>query len=184
MQNYHNLQKLYSVDEIKESCVEIDFAYAFICAMASSELELEQWMPLLFLSGESHFSNEKLASEFAQIVLAIYQQAGDNFQENVPLVLTIESSMSPMAIENFANGYLQALLMIDNMQILHFAEDSLAANLQQTCLLLLDKLVSVETTDIQKLQMFEQLPSRSEIMTLLPSLLSGYGHQCLLAKEQ
>ena len=56
---------------------------------------------------------------------------------------------------------------------------SIVANLQQTCLLLLDKLATIETNDTQKQAIFEQLPTRDEIIALLPILLSNYGHHCL-----
>ena len=181
MQNYDNLQKLYRLSEINEHCVDIDFCYAFICAMASSELSLEQWMPLLFVEGKEHFSDEKVASDFAQSVLAIYQQANANFLEDEPLKLTCDMSCSAIhdAINNFAKGYLHALMMIDNLQMSSFVESSAEANLQQTCLLLLDKLANPDTQDVQKLAIFEQLPSHDEIVELLPTLLSRYGHICL-----
>jgi yecA family protein len=182
MKNYQDLQKLYKLSEISESCVDVDFTYAFISAMATSELELEQWMPMLFLSGESCFSNEQLATDFAQIVLAIYQQARHCFQQQIPLALENDNKQTPQTLKivDFANGYLQAVMLIDNMQV--GPEGETAINLQQTCLLLLDKLASSETEDIQKLALFEQLPSESEIISLLPTLLSRYGHQCLVGE--
>lgn len=184
MNNYNNLQKLYQVTEIEEACVNIDYCHAFICAMASSELDLQQWMPLLFISGESSFSNEKLASDFGQAVLAIFQQAHSDFTANTPLAMMIESSSASNeeAAVNFADGYLQALIMIDNMQLHTFAEGTQEANLQQTCFLLLDKLATIETKDEQKLALFAQLPSESEIVMLLPVLLSNYGLVCLSDK--
>ncbi|PKG39963.1 UPF0149 family protein [Psychromonas sp. Urea-02u-13] len=182
MKNYQDLQKLYNWSEISESCVDIDFAYAFICAMASSELELEQWMPMLFLSGESCFSNEKLATDFAQVALAIYQQSMHCFQQQLPLSLESDNKQNPQVLKivDFAQGYLQAVMLIDNMQL--GPEGETAINLQQTCLLLLDKLASSETEDAQKLALFEQLPSESDIISLLPTLLSRYGHQCLVGE--
>jgi len=184
MNNYNNLQKLYQLTEIEEGCVNIDYCHAFICAMASSELDLQQWMPLLFISGESSFSNEQLAADFAQSVLAIFQQAHSDFSANKPLAMMIESSTASNeeAAVNFADGYLQALIMIDNMQLHRFAEGTQEANLQQTCFLLLDKLATIETKDEQKLALFAQLPSESEIVALLPVLLSNYGLVCLSDK--
>ena len=181
MNNYKKLQDLYTIDEIQENCVNIDFCYAYICAMASSELDLQQWMPLLFIAGECKFSNEQLATDFAQCVLAIFQQAHNDFNENTPLaMMSDESSFSnEEAAVNFADGYLQALIMIDNMQIHTFAEGSDEANLQQTCFLLLDKLATMETKDEQKLAMFAQLPSEVEIVAILPVLLSRYGQICV-----
>jgi yecA family protein len=185
IENYKALQSLYLVPEITENCVDIDFGYAFICAMASSGLELEQWMPLLFIDGESSFSNEKLASDFAQSVLALYQQANQTFQQGLPLQLMVQNSTSVEqdARFNFANGYLQALIMIDNMQLSQFEEGSAEANLQQTCFLLLDKLVTLETEDAQKLALFAQLPTNSEIIALLPELLTHYGKLCLAVQN-
>jgi len=182
--HYNNLQKLYAIDEIEKNCVNIDFCHAYICAMASSELELQQWMPLLFISGESHFSNEQIATDFAQTVLAIYQQTHETFNQATALSLMIENSTSSIeeAAVNFADGYLQALIMIDNMQIHVFAEGSDEANLQQTCFLLLDKLATIETKDEQKLALFEQLPDESEIVALLPILLGRYGKACVSSK--
>ena len=131
MESYQTLQKLYRLKEINEHCVDIDFAYAFICAMASSELELQQWMPMLFLREGNFFSNEQLAHDFAQAVLTIYQQTIEHFQEDTPLPCVIEDSLSTVdtAAVNFAKGYLQALMLIDNLQLVQFSEDSPAANL-------------------------------------------------------
>jgi len=185
LESYKKLQKLYALPEINESCVELDFGYAFICAMASSEFELEQWMPLLFASGESSFSNESIAGDFAQSVLAIYQQAKHYFEQGRPLPLMIQSStaVEQEATFNFANGYLQALIMIDNMHMSRFEEGSAEANLQQTCFLLLDKLATLETEDAQKLALFAQLPTNSDIVVLLPELLTHYGKLCLAVQE-
>lgn len=182
MQNYQHLQQLYLLVEINESCVDIDFAYAFICSMANGELELQQWMPMLFLVEEHSFSSEELASDFANRVLSIYQQAIKSFQNNTPLILSLEATLldADKAIVNFANGYNQGLMLIDNLQLAPFAENSPTINLQQTCLLLLDKLSTPQTDDMQRLAFFEQLPNRDEIISLLPSLLANYGHQCLL----
>lgn len=177
MNNYKKLQNLYGLAEIQQSCVDIDFCYAFICAMASSDLELQQWMPLLFISEESHFSNEEIATDFAQTVLALYQQTQQVFSENIPLLFSISSNEN--ATRQFAYGYLQALMMIDNLQVASFPEGSELGNLQQTCLLLLDKMATAETEDAQKLALFAQLPKNSEIIALLPTLLSHYGHLCL-----
>lgn len=181
MNNYNKLQELYQVAEIQENCVNIDFGYAYICAMAGSELDLQEWLPLLFVGGESSFSNEQLATDFAQTVLAIFQAAHQSFKHNTPLPLMCEQSSFAVeeAIVNFADGYLQALIMIDNMQIHTFEEESEEANLQQTCFLLLDKLATMETKDEQKLALFAQLPSESEIAGILPVLLSRYGHLCV-----
>lgn len=186
IENYENLQALYLQSEINENCVDIDFGYAFICAMASSEFDLQQWMPLLFTNGESQFSNEQLASKFAQAVLAIYQQAHVCFENGLPLTLMVEQSVTPHehAIFNFSAGYLQALTMIDNMQMHQFEEGSQEANLQQTCFLLLDKLATDETEDPQKLAIFAQLPTHNEIAVLLPELLSHYGALCLGLKNR
>ena len=173
MKDYQDLQKLYALAEIKENCVDVDFAYAFISAMASSELDLSQWMPMLFVSEEESLSNQEIATEFAQKVLAIYENCQQKLSLQVPLYLPEEG------VIEFANGYLQALMLIDNIQTLSFPEGSAADNLQQTCILLLDKLATPETNDVQKLAMFEQLPSTDEIIALLPSLLSHYGAQCL-----
>lgn len=185
LENYKSLQKLYALTEINENCVDIDFGYAFICAMASSELELDQWMPLLFVSGESCFTHERIANDYAQSVLAIYQQMNASFEQGIALPLMLEQSMSTNenAIFNFASGYLQALIMIDNMQMNQFVEGSPEANLQQTCFLLLDKLATIDTDDVQKLALFEQLPQQHEIITVLPSLLGNYGHLCLSVKS-
>ena len=185
LESYKKLQKLYAFPEINDNCVELDFGYAFICAMASSAFELEQWMPLLFSDGESNFSNEKLASDFAQSVLAIYQQASQTFEQGLPLQLLIQNSISTEqdAMFNFANGYLQALIMIENMNMSQFEEGSAEANLQQTCFLLLDKLATRETDDEQKIALFEQLPSNNEIVALLPDLLTHYGKLCLVVQE-
>ncbi|MCP4326465.1 MAG: YecA family protein [Psychromonas sp.] len=184
MKNYQDLQKLYVLPEIKKQCVDIDFAYAFICAMASSELELQQWMPMLFVKDDDSFSDQQIATDFAQAVLAVYEQSIEYFQEDTPLPLMIEASVSTQneAALNFANGYLQALMLIDNLQLMQFPDDSPVTNLQQTCLLLLDKLATVDTDDAQKLALFEQLPTHGEIITLLPVLLASYGHNCLLVK--
>lgn len=184
MNNYNKLQALYAIDEIQENCVNIDYCHAFICAMASSEVDLQQWMPLLFIGGESKFSNEQLATDFGQVVLAIFQQAHATFSNNELLALMIDSSLSSIeeAAVNFADGYLQALIMIDNMQLNSFAEGSDDANLQQTCFLLLDKLATIETKDEQKLALFAQLPSESEIVALLPVLLGRYGQACVSGK--
>lgn len=181
MKNYQDLQKLYTLAEIQTQCVDIDFAYAFICAMASSELDLQQWMPMLFISDNHHFSDEKIASEFGQTILVIYQQAMQCYQDEKSLPLQLEQSASSTGQSwvNFANGYLQALMLIDNLQLTQFQENSAIAQLQQTCLLLLDKLATIETDDLQKQALFEQLPSNNEIITLLPTLLTSYGHQCL-----
>ncbi|GLS89988.1 hypothetical protein GCM10007916_10550 [Psychromonas marina] len=185
LESYNNLQKLYASTEINERCVDIDFGFAFICAMASSELELEQWMPLLFVNGESSFSSERMASDFAQTVLAIYQQVNQTFEQGLPLQLMIQNSISAEqdATFNFANGYLQALTLIDNMQSSHFEEGSAEANLQQTCFLLLDKLATLETDDAQKMAVFTQLPTNSEIVALLPELLTHYGQLCLAVQK-
>ena len=176
MKDYQSLQKRYVLAEINESCVDIDFAYGFICVMASSELELEQWMPMLFVTGEATFSSDQLASDFAQTVLAVYQQAMQCFQQQIPLALQSDN----LKIADFAKGYLQGIMLIDDMQV--SPEDEVVADLQQTCLLLLDKLASSETDDVQELALFEQLPSETEIKSLLPTLLSRYGHQCLIGK--
>jgi uncharacterized protein YecA (UPF0149 family) len=186
MEDYQNLQKCYVVTEINENCVDIDFAYAFICGMANSELELVQWMPMLFLSEEVGFSNEKIASEFAQAVLTLYENTCENFLQKKPLLLPCEISVKSYneATKHFASGYLQALMLIDNSQGLRFTEGSIEGDLQQTCLLLLDKLATTETEDQNKLALFEQLPSESEIVILLPSLLSRFGQQCLLVGNQ
>lgn len=173
MQDYQDLQKLYAIAEINESCVNIDFAYAFISAMASSELDLSQWMPMLFVNQKDSLSGEQVATELAQKVVVIYENCQQNFALRTPLYVP-ESD-----VIQFANGYLQALMLIDNVQALRFTAGSAEDNLQQTCLLLLDKLATPETNDAQKLAMFEQLPSSEEIVTLLPSLLSHYGAQCL-----
>lgn len=184
LENYKNLQTLFALTEINESCVDIDFGYAFICAMAGSDLELEQWMPLLFVSGESCFSSEEVANDFAQSVLTIYQQVNACFEQGLELPLLLEHSLSTHenATFNFASGYLQALIMIENIQVNPFSEGSSEANLQQTCFLLLDKLATIETDDAQKLALFEQLPQHHEIVALLPSLLGNYGHLCLMVK--
>ncbi|MEI6897114.1 MAG: hypothetical protein V5786_06460 [Psychromonas sp.] len=186
MNNYNNLQQLYGLSEIQENGVNIDFCYAFVCAMASSELTLQQWMPMLFTSGEGRFSSEKVASDFGQVILSIYQKANRCFTENSPLSLMIGNSLSGTeeAIMHFSRGYLHALLIIDNLQSVVFPEGSAEANLQQTCLLLLDKLASVATQDAQKITLFEQLPSQHDIVLLLPALLSRYGQQCLMANQQ
>lgn len=186
MQYYQKLQKLYALPEIKEHCVDIDFAYAFICAMASSEIELAQWMPLLFVSEETQFSNEGLANDYAKVILAIYEHCIDCFQQGLPLLLTADNSKSSYneAVLQYSKGYLEALMLIDNAQGLRFVEGSAEANLQQTCLLLLDKLVSSETQDVQKLALFEQLPNHNEIIQLLPTLLSRYSLQCLPVENQ
>lgn len=185
MKHYSELQKRYALPEINSQCVDIDFAFAFICAMASSELDLQQWMPMLFLNDNHSFSDEKIASDFAQTVLAIYQQAIEYFKENRPLPSMIEASIfaQDLAARHYAKGYLQALMLIDSLQLIQFSEDSPVTNLQKTCLLLLDKLATFETDDIEKLALFEQLPTKSEIITLLPVLLASYGHNCLLVKE-
>jgi hypothetical protein len=70
-------------------------------------------------------------------------------------------------------------MLIDNVQALRFPDGSAEDNLQQTCLLLLDKLATTKTNDPQKLALFEQLPTTDEIIALLPTLLSRYGAQCL-----
>jgi len=183
MKNYQDLQTLYSLPEISENCVAIDVAFGFICAIASSEVEIENWMPMLFLDENCNFSNEQVAGDFAQVILATHQQAMQCFQEQTPLILATDSSEASkdLAISNFANGYLQAEILIDNMQT--GAKSAIANDLQQTCLLLLDKLASYETDDVQKLAVFKQLPSESEIIGLLPVLLSRYGHQCLVGKS-
>jgi len=184
LNNYKKLQALYTIAEIQENCVNVDYCHAFICAMASSEVDLQQWMPLLFIAGESKFSNEQLASDFGQVVLAIFQQAHTTFSANESLALMIENSVSSIeeAAVNFADGYLQALIMVDNMQLHRFAEDSDDANLQQTCFLLLDKIATIETKDEQKLALFAQLPSESEIVAILPVLLGRYGQACVSSK--
>ncbi|WP_413699393.1 hypothetical protein ACLKMH_18255 [Psychromonas sp. KJ10-10] len=173
MKDYQELQNLYAITEIKENCVDVDFAYAFISAMASSELDLYQWMPMLFVNAEESLSSEEVATKLAQKVLAIYENCQEKLSLQMPIYIPQEG------IIQFANGYLQALMLIDNVQALRFVEGSAEENLQQTCLLLLDKLATPETNDAQKLAMFEQLPSSEEIVALLPSLLSHYGAQCL-----
>jgi len=181
MKNYQDLQKLYELPEINKQCVDIDFGYAFVCAMASSELDLQQWMPMLFINENHSFSDEKIASAFAQTIIAIYQQTIKTYQSDSPLPLCLEQRLcaSESASVCFASGYLQALMLIDNLQLVQLREDSPIAQLQQTCLLLLDKLATTETDDAQKLALFEQLPTNTEIIALLPILLSSYGHQCL-----
>lgn len=186
IENYVQFQKLYVLPEINENCVDVDFGYAFICAMASSGFELEQWMPLLFVNGESSFSHERIASDFAQSVLAIFEQVNQSIEAGQPLQMMIKSSNASEqdAIFNFANGYLQALIMIDNMQMSQFEEGSAEANLQQTCFLLLDKLATRETQDEQKQAIFAQLPADSDIVLLLPELLSHYGKLCLTVQNR
>tara|TARA_R110001583_G_scaffold16561_17_gene67911 strand:- start:6290 stop:6895 length:606 start_codon:yes stop_codon:yes gene_type:complete len=192
MKDYQDLQTLYQIADINENCIDIDFAYAFIAAMASSELDLSQWMPMLFVNADESLSSEKVANNFAQAVLAIYENCRDRLQQQLPLyipdekslvegenVLPYDEAIHHQKISQFAKGYLQALMLIDNVQALRFPEGSVEGNLQQTCLLLLDKLANPQTTDPQKLALFEQLPSSDEIIALLPILLSRYGAQCL-----
>ena len=149
--------------------------------MASSDLELEQWMPALFLSEDHCFSNEQLAIDFAQTVLAIHQQALISFQQQTSLAQPpLEDNETIM---HYANGYLQAFIFIDHIQGTTFPAGSSGENLQQTCLLLLDKLATGKTDEVQKLTLFAQLPTNAEILQLLPTLLSRYGHLCLMEKS-
>jgi uncharacterized protein YecA (UPF0149 family) len=182
MQDYQDLQKLYALAEIEENCVDVNFAYAFISAMAASELELSQWMPMLFINDSGSLSSQEIASDFAQAVLAIYENSHQKLQQQIPLYLPIIENVSEEneSLSQYANGYLQALMLIDNIQVLRFPDGSTEDNLQQTCLLLLDKLASFKTNDPQKLALFKQLPTNEEIVSLLPTLLSRYGMQCLL----
>lgn len=182
MKDYQDLQKLYSLAEVQEKCVDVNFAYGFISAMAASALDLSQWMPMLFVNESESLSSEKIASDFALAVLAIYENSHQALQQQIPLCLPIDKNVlaEDDKICQLANGYLQALMLIDNLQALRFPEDSAEDNLQQTCLLLLDKLATPKSNDPQKIALFEQLPSNEEIVTLLPMLLSRYGAQCLL----
>ncbi|WP_193755512.1 UPF0149 family protein [Psychromonas sp. psych-6C06] len=184
MNNFERLEQIYQVNEISEHCVDINFAYAFVCAMACCELELEQWMPSLFLNGISDFSNATLATEFANAILAIYEQSERDYSNTAELNIDAIVLADERRVHAYANGYLQAMILFDNLEINTFCEGSPEANLQHTCLLLLDKLTFNEEVDEQKKAVFAQLPEYSEIIALLPTLLGRYGQQCKLAKAQ
>ena len=184
MKSYQQLQKIYAQPEIAKQCVDINFAYAYICAMASSNLPLEQWMPHLFSTQQNTFSSEALATNFAETVLAVHSQTVHHLENDIPLTLAVDNQINNKAglsdaTITYTQGYLHALSMLENLQPVSFEEGSDASNLQQTCLLLLDKIASWDTTDSEKLAMFELLPSHSECIDILPTLLCRYGYHCL-----
>ncbi|AGH80785.1 yecA family protein [Psychromonas sp. CNPT3] len=182
---YQKLQQLYRHEEIQSLCVDKDFMFAFIIAMASSkdEIELQQWINMLRKDQcDPVFSTTELATQFAQVILAIFSCAQGCFQNNTPLALNSEcwlddkQQLRPIA-SAFALGYIDALEFINTLCD-DATTNETTANLQQTCFLLLSKLAYPDTLDVALRTLFLDLPEYDEILRCLPTLLTTYGFQC------
>ncbi|WP_094751809.1 UPF0149 family protein [Psychromonas sp. CD1] len=185
--NYQRLEQFYTCDEIQMLCVDKDFMFAFITAMASmkQEIELQQWFKLLCKNqSDPVFSSTQLAADFAEIVLAIFAQARQCFAKKILLPLTLTMSqwmddkkqLKTSAIQ-FSLGYIQGLEYI-NTYVSDSDIDESTANLKQTCFLLLSKLAYSASEDLAVQSLFLELPKYDEILRCLPKLLTTYGAQC------
>ena len=182
---YQALFEIYQYSEVKNNVREVDEMLGFICAIAASPvpLELQDWFPYLWKQGvEPSFANEKLAIDFASATLAFYENCLLNYQQCKPLVLPDGCWLDKSQLVSgqgvaFASGYLLAFNSIEAYwQALNLPAGSEPDQLLQTSMLLLSKMATSETTDLQMQALFAQLPDLPEIVSALPRLLSTLGH--------
>lgn len=176
---------LYEVSEIKEFNRDVHESLGFITAVALSpqRVELQNWLPLLAKQGcELSFSNEQLASDFAAVMLAFYEQCFTRCQTLTPLNLPVELWLDEnLQISKqgtlFAIGFLSGFQSVESIwNDLALASGSESEQILQTTMLLLSKMAGLNSDDPQMQALFEQLPSMVEIVNSVPTLLSALGH--------
>jgi len=155
------------------------YQLGFMCSVqAVPELiALEDWLFYLWRDGDIRFDDETQAAEYAQHILSLTSTINELYEQAAPLTdlqceqwLTLNEDGSTPANE-FSAGFLAAIEVF-NTQWLVVDADPNVQNLLQTSILLLSKLAPPEQVDADTLALFEQLPAASEILTILPTLIS------------
>lgn len=176
---------LYEISEIKESNRDVHESLGFVTAvaLAPQRVELQNWLPLLAKKGtELSFSNEQLASDFAAVMLAFYEQCFIRSQTLTPLNLPVqlwqdENSQITKQGRLFAIGFLSGFQLIETMwDELELPAGSESEQILQTTMLLLSKMAGLNSDDPQMQTLFERLPNMVEIVNSVPTLLSALGH--------
>lgn len=159
----------------------IYYQIGLICSVQALPeiIDLELWLPCLWRDGvDISFDNQQQASEYARTVLKMANDIQALYQESLPLQdldcetwLDCHKNANDKGVQ-FAKGFL-AGIEIFNAQWSVADEDINTQNLLQTAILLLSKIAPTEEIDEALLAIFDQLPKVSEIMTVLPLLLTN-----------
>ena len=181
---YHALVDLCQLPEIKENAREVNEMLGFICAIAASPetLDLPDWLPDLWAQGLPSFSNAALASDFAAATLQFYEYCLVNYHQSMPLSLPLVSWLDEyLQITDegiaFASGYLAGFRRTEQFwKEINLISGSESEQLLHTTTLLLSKMATINSTDLQMQALFIQLPNMDEIINSLPLLLSAFGH--------
>lgn len=156
------------------------YQLGLICSLQAlpALLDLEQWLLHLWQDQIISFDDEKQAADYAKTVLKFVSTVQASYEEALPLNelectkwLNEDKSVAQNGIE-FATGFLAAIELF-NAEWLVVEHDENTQNILQTTILLLTKLAPPEEIDQQLNDLFEQLPEFSEILHILPQLLSN-----------
>lgn len=156
------------------------YQLGLICSLQAlpTLLDLEKWLLHLWQDQTISFDNERQAAEYAQKVLELVGAVQSSYEEALPLSelgcttwLNEDQLVGQNGVE-FAAGFLAAIELF-NAEWLVVEHDENTQNILQTTILLLTKLAPPEEVDQQLIDLFEQLPAFSEILHILPQLLSN-----------
>lgn len=163
------------------------------CVQALPELlDLEAWLLHLWKEQVISFDNEQQAEEYAQKVLTLVNAIQTAYQEALPLHsldcaqwLDADKQLS-IEGNQFSAGFLAAIELF-NAKWFAVEGDENTQNILQTTILLLTKLAPPEDADEEMNALLEQLPEASEILQILPQLLSNLAYsssQAFLYKQE
>ena len=188
---HQSLFEIYQHSEIQNNVLDINEIQGFICAIAvfPDALELQDWFPCLWMQGrDPSFSSVILATDFASAVLQVYERVLMGYQEGHPLILSSNLWLDDLQqVTNqgcaFASGYLSGFQYVEeNWNALNLLANSETQQLLQTTLLLLSKMATPNTEDLQMQALFKDLPTEKEIVNVLPQLLTTLGH-CVIVEN-
>jgi len=152
------------------------YQLGFMCSVqAIPELvDLEEWLFYLWRDGNISFDDQAQATEYAQHILRLTTHINERYEQALPLTeLHCEHWLTETstAANEFSAGFLAAIDVF-NTRWLAVDADPNAQNLLQTSILLLSKLAPADQVAAETATLFEQLPDASEILAILPTLIS------------
>lgn len=158
------------------------YQLGFMCSVQALPdlLDLEHWLVYLW-HDEISFDNEQQATEYAQTILKTASEISALYQTMAPLnALNCESWVNEDQEINhngsqFAAGFLGAIELF-NAQWASTENDETVQNMLQTTILLLTKLLPIEEVDPQFLEIIDQLPEVTEVLKVLPQLMSNLAY--------
>lgn len=169
---------------LKKHFMPTYYQLGFICSVQAlpEHIDLELWLAFLWQGDVAMtFASEEQATEYAENVLRLVEVLQLSYQQALPLTAMNSKGWiddNKIVSDNgkeFCAGFIRAIEVF-NEHWLILDQEPEAQNILQTVILLLSKIAPTENCEESLIAIFDQLPSATEIVEILPKLISNLAY--------